>query len=131
MRFSVLACGLAGMVLAAGAAGAEILRDSDGEVISVLPDVEYTTGGPVRGGPGGGVWVTNTSSGPAYFAFRGNPVPGTSVTLNGTAWQVEQSGGRVWLMNPDTGDRVPGVVRAAARPDAQGRKVNPAAFALD
>lgn len=121
---------LAALVLMCGAsaAGAEILRDSDGEVISVLPDYAFSTGEPVRGG---GVWVTNVGGTVTEFAFRGNMMAGETVTLNGAQWQVQQTGEQLLLVSPVSGERMKGVVRAAARPDVQGRRVNPTTFALD
>jgi hypothetical protein len=122
--------GLAALVLVFGAsvAGAEISRDCDGEVISVLPDYAFATGGPLRGG---GVWVTDVGGTETEFAFRGNMVAGGTVTLNGAQWRVEQTGEQLLLVNPVGGERMQGVVRAAARPDMQGRRVNPTTFALD
>jgi len=111
-----------------------LLRDSDGIVISVLHPVDY---GPIPGGVGpGGVYYTfNGEVVPmtgGVTAGVSSPTAGPTMEIGGATYQVEASGGEVWLRDLATGQRYAAEKRIAAiAPDAVGLKVNPNAFALD
>lgn len=127
----------AAVALCATAATAEVMRDSDGDVIaityySVDSDGEvwiaYADGG-LELGSGGPVVRFDTADGPV--AVPASPqLSGSTLRLGDSVYRVEAQGNALWLRNGQTGERVRGQ-RLAQRPDAVGRSVNPRSFGLD
>ena len=136
-----LAGAIAALLLSGAMASAEsFLRDSDGDVISnIRPVMTYYRDSDgeviamIRGGGFGGasedgviyMRAETTSGNPTVLRFDTGQSGATAASF-----QVESSGGRIWLRDTDTGQRFAGQ-RVSARPDARGRRVNPQTFQLD
>lgn len=117
-------------------AGTMWLRDSDGIVISILNPVDYL---PIWDGvKWGEVYY--------YYTFRGDVLEmasatgggvsseglSSSVAVDGTTYEVEVSGTKIWLKDPANGRRFAAERRIGlVAPDAKGLRVNPTVFALD
>lgn len=133
-----------------------LTRDSDGMVISVLYDYDFTplpgsdvgitsgepfyTFDPIESGAGGGTGTL--AQGGADTA--GQPVllggaelltagaDGAVLNIGGVSYQVEAKGKRVWLRDLATGARYATARHIAPKaPDAQGLSVNPKQFKLN
>ena len=117
-------------------AGTTLFRDSDGIVISILHPVDYL---PIWDGiKPGEVYY--------YYTFRGDVLEmasatgggvsseglSSSVAVDGTTYEVEVSGTKIWLKDPANGRRFAAERRIGlVAPDAKGLRVNPTVFALD
>lgn len=130
MRLTLLAAAAA---LLPTLAPAEFLRDSDGDVISVIRYYRDSDG-LVWAATGGGIEpyyrfdFEEDSGGPT--AIPASTPAGTQVQIGGSTFRVESAESVLWLRDTATGARIKGR-QMAARPDAAGRKVNPRGFGLD
>lgn len=127
---------IATLVAAAAMPAAAQFRDSDGNVISVI-DYDYIKK------PDGVYYTLYTTTGVQYQVLpttmmdgvtsvpEQTPVPGQvsvleQVSVQGQTYRVESSGTQIYLRAEGSTQRIPVKVQ-----NAQGRRVNPTAFALD